>query len=409
MRRRALWVCLAVVGVLCVVAASLPASHQFAERLFESLRGGEIAQSVPIETAHIGGKGPGSLVSAMTMPAFLKAASSRDVQAARVVYRSTNGDTGAETVVSGSAFTPAGTPPPGGWPIVALAHGTTGLDKACAPSLSNELLGLSEPVIGFVKSGYAVAVADYQGLGEDGVHPYTDAKTAGLNVIDSVRALRHTFEGTSNRWLAFGGSQGGGASWAADEQAKSYAAELDLVGAVANSPSADISELVRKAQERTLTTGQELGFAAVVEALARLHPGVNRDDFRSGAAAEHWELLVSCDLSTGDDRDAAIKELTPDQFVPRTSIAADELHELVAKWALPQQPLSAPMSVIYGGKDNLIDAQWTTDAIARACALGGVIDWELQPEKGHGDIDIKSQIPWVAERFAGKPAVNECP
>ena len=62
MRRRTLWVCLAVVGVLCVVTVSLPVTHRFADRLFESLRGGEPAQPVPIETADIGGKGPGSLV-----------------------------------------------------------------------------------------------------------------------------------------------------------------------------------------------------------------------------------------------------------------------------------------------------------------------------------------------------------
>ena len=62
----------------------------------------------------------------------------------------------------------------------------------------------------------------------------------------------------------------------------------------------------------------------------------------------------------------------------------------------------------YGGADTLIDAQWTTAAIARACALGGVVDWDLQPDKGHGDVDITYQLPWMADRFAGKQATNEC-
>ena len=103
--------------------------------------------------------------------------------------------------------------------MIALGHGTTGIDEPCAPSLSESLLGLSTPVAGFVLNGYAVALPDYQGLGSAGVHPYTDARTAGLNMIDSVRALRHTFKNVSNRWAAVGGSQGGGAAWAADEQA----------------------------------------------------------------------------------------------------------------------------------------------------------------------------------------------
>jgi hypothetical protein len=65
--------------------------------------------------------------------------------------------------------------------------------------------------------------------------------------------------------------------------------------------------------------------------------------------------------------------------------------------------------VAYGGQDTYIDAQWTTDAIARACALGGTVVWQLQPDKGHGDVDIASQFAWMADRFAGKPVANECP
>jgi hypothetical protein len=54
------------------------------------------------------------------------------------------------------------------------------------------------------------------------------------------------------------------------------------------------------------------------------------------------------------------------------------------KWALPQRPLSAPLSVIYGAKDTFNDDQWTTEAIAR-------------------------QFTWLADRFAGKPAIAQCP
>jgi hypothetical protein len=80
---------------------------------------------------------------------------------------------------------------------------------------------------------------------------------------------------------------------------------------------------------------------------------------------------------------------------------------LLDKWALPQHKLSAPLSVTYGGEDTYIDAQWTTEAIARARALGGTYD--LQATKGHGDIDIRSQFQWLADRFAGKPVTNDCP
>lgn len=409
-RRRTLWIGGVVAVIVAMVVAASPLGFNVIGPAWGALTGTtHDDEPVSIEGARVGGSEPGSLVSAMTMPKFVAAASSRDLRAARVVYRSTNGDTGAATTVSGSVFTPNGEPPAGGWPVIALAHGTTGLEEECAPSLTKDLWGLSEPVLGYLKSGYAVAMADYQGLGEAGEHPYLDSKTAGLNVIDSVRALRHAFTGVSDRWLAFGGSQGGGAAWAADELAASYAPELNLVGAVANSPAADVTGMVDMAQRNQLTTDQMPLFLTIVESVARLHPDVDRGDFRSGAAASYWVPLLSCNPETSTYRAAQAKRLTPAEFAPRTAAAADRLREILAGWALPRGPLSAPLSIAYGAADTFIDATWTTDAIARQCALGGTVQWQLQPGRGHGDIDIASQFTWLADRFAGKPATNQCP
>jgi hypothetical protein len=391
-----------VIAVMVLVAAVSSACS--------SNGGGTVSdEPAPIQSADLSGSGPGSLVSAMSMPVFSRSPEGQLVDAARVVYRSTNGDTGQQTEVSGSVFTPKGTAPQGGWPVISFGHGTTGLDEPCGPSLSNTLMGFSTIVAGYVSKGYAVALADYQGLGSPGVHPYTDSKTAGLNVIDAVRALRHTFDGTSDRWAAVGGSQGGGAAWAADEQAASYAPELDLVGAVAYVPAADVTGLVDKAVAGTMTKDQTLAFQAVVESLARLHGDVVRDDYRRGAAGTYWDVLSACSGPKAASRAAAAEAVRSRDFAPASPAAADRLRELLRSWALPQQRLTAPLSVTYSGRDEFIDAPWTTDAIARACALGGTVVWELQPDKGHGDVDVASRFDWIADRFADKPAVNDCP
>lgn len=395
--------------VVGLVVAVSPLGFDVIGRAWGSHASDADDESVPVEGARLGGSEPGSLVSATTMPKFLAATGRRDLRAARVVYHSTNGDTGASTTVSGAVFTPDRPPPPGGWPVIALAHGTTGLDEECAPSLTGDLWGLSQPVLGYLDNGYAVALPDYQGLGEDGGHPYMDSKTAGLNVVDSVRALRHALPGVSDRWLAFGGSQGGGAAWAADELASTYAPELNLVGAVANSPAADLTGMVSKAQADALTPDQMPLFLTVVESVARLHPDVDRGDFRSDAAATYWVPLLSCNPDTSTYRAAQKKRLTPADFAPRTPAAADRLRTVLAGWALPHGPLSAPLSVDYGAADTFVDAQWTTDAIARQCALGGVMQWDLQPGMGHGDVDITGQFTWLTDRFAGRPAVDQCP
>jgi dienelactone hydrolase len=405
LRRVALTLTTAV-GVL-VIGASLPTSWTLANDLIASAaRSG--GQPVPIQTANLTGSGPGSLVSAMTMPGLVTSADGRHLQAARVVYRSTSGDDGAPTVVSGAVVVPLGRPPAGGWPIVAFGHGTTGIDEPCAPSDSDSLMGMSGLVAAIVSKGFGVVMPDYEGLGAPGVHPYTDAHTAGLNMIDAVRALRFTFKNVSNRWMALGHSQGGGAAWAADERARSYAPELDLVGAVSLSPAADVSKFVDKAQAGTLTRDQMLAFTLIIESLARRYPELNRDDYRNGWATRSWDALIACSGPLVNQRPAAAAGLTPAQLVPSSAIAATRMRERLARWALPQLPLSAPMYVVYGSDDTLIDAQWTTDAIARACALGGTIAWQLQPGKGHGDIDFSQALSWIVDRFAGKPATNDC-
>ena len=228
MKRKAM-LAIAILVVVVVAFVSIPFTRAIGERIVDSLRG-PVGEPVPVKTADLSGTGPGSLVSAMTMPEVSRQSPQYRMNIARVVYRSTSGD-GQATEVSGSVFVPRGDPPDGGWPVVAFGHGTTGIDEPCAPSLSKSLLGYTEAVGTLVSKGYAVALADYQGLGMPGVHPYTDSRTAGLNMIDSVRALRATFPDVSNRWGAFGGSQGGGCRLGGRRaSAHDYAPELNLLG-----------------------------------------------------------------------------------------------------------------------------------------------------------------------------------
>jgi Secretory lipase len=402
-RRRRLWLAVSVVAAV-VVAASIPVIWRLVDKPDSAQ-----AQPVPIGTADLSGSGPGSLVSASTMPGFSRTADGSNVTAARVVYRSTNGDSGRETVVSGSVFTPTGPIPDGGWPVVAFGHPNIGINEPCGPSRSDSLLGMGRWVQTLVHDGYAVAFADYEGLGAPGMHPLTDNRTAGFNVIDSVRALRHTFKGVSNRWAAFGGSQGGGAVWAANEQAAKYAPELELVGAVAAVPAADLSGQVDKALAGTLTTDQILSLQAIIESLARLHPDLNRDDYRRGAVARYWDILSSCSGPEVLDRTRASRELKSSEIAPANPAAAERLRDYMRAWAVPQGPLSAPLYVVYGGRDTHIDPQWVTDAVARACALGGIVDSEFQPDGEHNNIQITKSLAWIHDRFEGKPVVNECP
>jgi pimeloyl-ACP methyl ester carboxylesterase len=409
MRRAVPWIGVALVLVAEIVAVVtlLPFAAPTAMRFLDTFpsSGGP---PVHVSSADLSGSDPGTVISATTMPGLTRTFEGRGLEAARVVYRSTSGDTGAPTVVSGSVFAPKGEAPAGGWPVVAFGHGTLGIDNACAPSLSPDLLSYLSVVRVFTKLGLAVAFPDYQGLGTKGIHPYADSKTAGLNMIDAVRALHRTFPNVSNRWAALGGSQGGGSAWAADEQAAGYAPELTLVGAAATSPPTDLSGLVDKAQEGTLTTEQGAVMQAIIESLARLHPDLDRDLYRHGTAKEYWNVMSACSDDTAYARGEAIKKLGPHDFAPDTADAAIQLRDLLQQWAIPQKPLSAPLYVWYGGQDAFIDAAWTAAAIERACERGGSITVDFDPNGGHNPQTGAAVIAWITDRFAGKPATNDC-
>ena len=190
----------------------------------------------------------------------------------RVTYTSMNAVTNSASTVTGAVLTPRTSPPSGGWPVVAIAHATTGISRGCGPSWDRQLRGYTPTVIGLLRLGYAVSMTDYDGLGDSGIHPYLEPRTAAYNVIDSVRALRSIAPEASTRWVGYGDSQGGQAVWAADEYSDSYGKGLQLVAAVAESPAANVTALPELAAADQLTPDQKTLLPLVLEGATRSNP-----------------------------------------------------------------------------------------------------------------------------------------
>lgn len=374
-----------------------------------SSEGGDpVPEPQPVTSADLSGDGPGTLVSAETMPAVDDSVRSLGARAVKVLYRSTSAIDESETEVSGAVFTPAGAPPPGGWPVIAFAHGTTGIIESCSPTSTNDLAGATGLVASYLKLGFAVAATDYQGLGAEGVHPYLNADTAGRNVIDSVRALRKVTDDVSTTWAGFGGSQGGGATWSANEQAATYAPELDLVGTVSLVPAADVSGMVDKAVAGTLTEDQFAAYIWLLNRIGATYPDLDLDLYRSATLAAEWDALAVCAGPLAEQRARALDAVTADDLRPATPEAADELRAILQEWALPKVTATAPMTVYYGGEDTFVDPEWTRSAIERSCELGSVIETSFQEDKGHADIDGEASVQWLGERFARTAAPDTC-
>lgn len=155
----------------------------------------------------------------------------------RMAYRSTDAhDLNRLVAVSAEVMIPRGTPPAGGWPVMAWAHGTSGIGLTCAPSV----MGIGGPQASFysawLRRGFAVVATDYPGLGEPGAALYLNAKSGGMAVLDSVRAARRRFSSLSGQVVMLGHDQGAQAVLAASALAKGYAPSLRIKATIALAP-----------------------------------------------------------------------------------------------------------------------------------------------------------------------------
>ena len=213
----------------------------------------------------------------------------------RAVYTSVSGVDGGIREVSGAFFVPSGTPPENGWPVISLAHGTTGIGNNCGPSRQPDLMGYAPLVQSFLADKYAVALTDYEGLGESGSHPYLEPRTAAFNTIDAVRAMRAISPTVSARWMAVGYSQGGQAVWAADELNSYYGNDLQLQGSVALAPAANLTGMADLVGSGSLTDEQRARFPLGIVGFARYNPDLDPDSFLHGSAGYFRAQLSRCE------------------------------------------------------------------------------------------------------------------
>lgn len=312
-----------------------------------------------------------------------------------------------------SVFVPKGNAPDGGFPIVALGHPIAGTTPDCPPSQSPTLLGLAPTVVALLNAGYVVTVPDFQGLAKppadgnesDTYHPYLDSMTSGYNMIDAAQAAHLAEPRTSTAWLAMGVGEGGQAAWAANEMAVDYNNfDGSFVGSVSISPISGVNGLADAAQNGTLNDDQKVVLARFLAALHTEDPEVvNLDDFRRGAARQHWDALMSCQPASTARQVAA--QIPSGDLKPANADALETLRGYLRKVNLPQGPTTAPMMVNYSDADAVSLPSWTDRALDEACKLGDTITIRKDPQL---QLDSPVTLSWVADRFASKPAPNDC-
>lgn len=369
----------------------------------------------------------------------------------RIAYISSD-LTDKKTISTAVVVAPAGDAPEGGRPVITWSHGTTGTAANCGPS---QVFNPAKPLnlyflVGgdsytdyglpaleqFIKEGYVVVGADYQGLGSPGRHQYAVARTNGRDAINAARAVGTMKEtGAGKKAVAMGWSQGGGSTIGAAgqpdyiNQTGTARDGVEFVGFVAMAPQ-DISAMGPDKLDQS-------NAAQLVDAFSKQFSG-NVFDFAHfamnmwGIQSAYPDKLKYNDIFT-EEGAKALDEIYSNKCIHPSSdtisftfgqnfeqlIRTDPQNTLA--WAQAIQDISvpndvkpaAPVMIYFGDKDTTLPPIQSELYRQKMCAISGanVGRMQLPDHQNHFTTPGASEqfyLPWIADRFAGKPAPDGC-
>jgi alpha-beta hydrolase superfamily lysophospholipase len=325
----------------------------------------------------------------------------------RVLYRSTAAD-GAPAVVSGMILAPAGERPDGGRPVVAWAHGTTGIADRCAPSATGNLFYDDYGQVGrdLLDQGFVVAATDYHGLGTPGVHTYHHSEEMAHATTDSVAAAHDLVDVGPLRpeWFVLGHSEGGLAALATDAVATDALPELDYRGAIVAAPTPPLGTYA------PFMFGIEgRGYAVLLlEAVAGIAPDLAPAVALSPQAASREALVTH---GCWEEAVPGFDDIPPDQMLAEPDVG-QRLAEVLAEWAAYDPAgVVGPMLVVQGEADESVLPPITTQLVDDLCAHLDMIEYRTYPGAGHDEVMGASSADaaaWMAARLDEEPPPSTC-
>ena len=330
----------------------------------------------------------------------------------RILYTSTDGADGkTPVVVSGAYFVPKGSPPDGGWPLLAWAHGTTGIADVCAPSWNKRSKRDADYLDTWLQQGYAIVATDYQGLGTPGPHPYLVVRPEAYSVLDSVRAVLKGFPNLANQVVLIGQSQGGGAAFATAGIAPDYAPELHIRGSVATGvpflgydtprEPADPAQL----DKADPTVAYELYIAVMaqqsdptraVDQMVTPRALPLLEAARTTCLGALFRAVLQAGLNDGNTLQAGFDKA---------------LKEILPGMEYSTMRLQTPIFFGIGEHDHDVPAAEQLALVRNACAQGSLVEAHLYAGLTHSQTvnkSLKDSVPFVRKVMAGEPVRAIC-
>jgi alpha-beta hydrolase superfamily lysophospholipase len=326
--------------------------------------------------------------------------------AERILYVSRSLD-GTPVAASGVVLIPAGPPPRRGWPVIAWAHGTSGVARMCAPSLMKDVEYGSEGLMPMVAAGFAVVATDYVGLGTPGPHQYDNKIAQANDVVYSIPSARAAVPSLGRRWVAIGHSQGGVAVWGVAE----LEAKLDdptYSGAI--SVAGDMSYDSFEAHDAvTFDPITNMYWPLTAFGVKASYASFDPAQMLTPVMLERYEDITS--KGCWYYAYAAAAEIGHQAAVRPGWHEIPELARYNADSRSTDKPIRGPLMVLAGDDDASVNFANIQAGVAEACRNRLPIEFVHRPGLDHDPLMEKTidlQLDWVRARLDGKSWSGNC-
>lgn len=299
------------------------------------------------------------------------------------------------------------------YPLVAWAHGTSGVFRQCAVSNMRNLQYDFRSVFTLASVGYAVVIADYVGLGTDQPFNYLAYKLHANDVVYAVQASQSAFPQLSTQWVSFGHSEGGGVAWAIGErQAVAEMAHPGFLGTIAAAPPPfPIAN--------TAPVGHSVFVAFLSFTIAHQY-GLNLTEIFKPVPLQALQRVR--DMGGCNDAGyAALATFTADEIYRNTSWPLSKpARDFARDYYVSGRPLGGPMLIVQGENDTVVGTVGAQAGFNATCALEGsngngngtgALSVEYVSVRGqdHNPSLYASQrlwLQWIEDRFNGLPTAR---
>lgn len=295
--------------------------------------------------------------------------------------------------------------------VIAWAHGTSGIQRQCAPSNQFDLYYSFEAPFAMALQGYLVIAPDYAGQGSDTPFNYMASSSHAVDISHAISALRKylRYQFMTYEWLAVGHSEGGSAVWALNER-EVHQPTGGFLGSVAIAPALQSLALERYKLENHLPF--ELAYPSYkLSAMAQLYPSINTSVFYTELGLKLRDLAeTSCAITAfAIFRDLSFTDVFRDNSWLNTSWALDweKSTSITGEHVLAQ-----PMLLIQGLDDIAIHPILET-VFADHCKYhpDSTVHLTRYPATGHDGVAFVSQpemFDWISGRFENVRVLRTC-